>query len=253
MKLSAVVITYNEEKNIEACLESLNFCDEIVVVDSGSRDATVSLAKKFTQAVLERGFDNFSAQKNTGVDAASHPWILSLDADERISTGLREEILSVIQTPLAEAFAIPRKNYIFGTHLRYGLNKGDAPLRLFLKKSGRFEGIIHEKWVSQGRTLLLKNEIVHNATPTLCDYLRKLDHYTHLEAKLLNDRGEKFSFLTLLLKPPARFIQRYCLHLGALDGKEGFMYSVLSGFYEFVRYLKLWELQKRDKDGILEK
>ncbi len=248
MKISAVMITYNEERNIEACLKSVSFCDEIVVVDSGSVDATVSLVKKYTPSVYFRPFDHFSAQKNEAISKAASDWILSIDADERVSELLQKEILDVIHSnPSYSAYHIPRKNFIFGSHLKFGANRGDAPVRLFKRGFAAFEGVIHERLsVPQSRCRIgkLKSPLIHLSSPTLKEYVRRLDHYTQLEAVQMRDHGERFSYLKFLGKPPLRFIQRYFYKLGFLDGKKGFIYCALSGFYEFVRYAKLWELER---------
>ncbi len=255
MKISAVIITYNEERNIEACLKSVSFCDEIVVVDSGSVDGTLALIKKYTPtegapagcapAVYFRPFDHFSAQKNEAVSKAASDWILSIDADERVSEALQKEILDVIRSnPRACAYHIPRKNFIFGSHLKFGANRGDAPVRLFRRGFATFEGAIHERLRVRGRIGKLKSPLIHLSSPTLKDYVRRLDHYTQLEAGQMRDNGERFSYLKFLGKPPLRFIQRYFLQRGFLDGRKGFIYCALSSFYEFVRYAKLWELER---------
>ena len=255
MKISAVIITYNEERNIEACLKSVSFCDEIVVVDSGSVDGTLALIKKHTPAggapapaVYFRPFDHFSAQKNEAVSKATSDWILSIDADERVSEALQKEILDVIRSnPPREqicAYHIPRKNFIFGSHLKFGANRGDAPVRLFRRGFAAFEGAIHERLSVRGRVGKLKSPLIHLSSPTLKDYVRRLDHYTQLEAIQMRDRGERFSYLKFFGKPPVRFIQRYFLQWGFLDGKKGFIYCALGSFYEFVRYAKLWELER---------
>jgi glycosyltransferase involved in cell wall biosynthesis len=266
MKISAVIITYNEERNIEACLKSVSFCDEIVVVDSGSVDGTLALIKKHTltggapaggaPTVYFRPFDHFSAQKNEAVSKATSDWILSIDADERVSEALQKEILDVIRSnPRANheslwgpcAYHIPRKNFIFGSHLKFGANRGDAPVRLFRRGFAAFEGAIHER-LSVPDSLMrigkLKSQLIHLSSPTLKDYMRRLDHYTQLEATQMRDRRERFSYLKFFVKPPLRFIQRYFLQGGFLDGRKGFIYCALGSFYEFVRYAKLWELER---------
>lgn len=246
MKISAVIITYNEERNIEACLKSVSFCDEIVVVDSGSVDGTLVLIQKYTPHVYSRPFDHFSAQKNEAISKATSDWILSIDADERVPEPLQKEILNVIRSPHRHsAYQIPRKNFIFGSHLKFGGNQGDAPLRLFKRGFATFEGVIHERLNVRGRVGKLKSPLIHLSSPTLREYVRRLDQYTQLEAGGLHDDGKRFSYLKFLGKPPVRFIQRYFLQGGFLDGKKGFVYCALSGFYEFARYAKLWELERK--------
>lgn len=249
MGISAVIITLNEEKNIEACLKSISFCDEIVVIDSGSTDATVSLAKKYTPLVFHRPFDHFSAQKNEAISKAASDWILSIDADERVSESLKLEILDVVSYHSRyQAYRIPRKNFIFGTHLKYGANRNDMPVRLFRRGASKFQGIIHERADINGEISKLESPLIHLSSLTLKDYLRRLDQYTELEAAQLYERGGEFSYIRFLTKPFFRFVQRYFLQRGFLDGKKGFIYCVLSGFYEFVRYAKLWELKEKKCD-----
>lgn len=246
MKISAVVITKNESRRIKSCLESISFCDEIIVVDSGSKDDTQTIAKTFTPHVLTRPFDNFSAQKNYAIDQASHPWILSIDADERISDNLRDEIQRLQHAPTSayQAYKLPRLNTILGKPLHYGASRNDQPIRLFRKEGIRFQGIIHESLNLEDPVGSLQHPLLHFSTETLSAYVQKLNHYTRLEAQLLHDRGDHFQYRTIVFKPFLRFMQRFVLQQGWRDGRTGLVFALLSGFYEFVRYAKLWEIER---------
>lgn len=247
MKLSAVVITKNEEKDISACLESLRFCDELIVIDSHSTDNTVMQAKAFTDKVFIRSFDDFSTQKNFGVTLAMHQWILSVDADERISQQLADEIKIILDHMGNDihAYALHRINFIFGKKMRFGANRGDRPVRLFHKEFARFEGIVHERLVVDGKIGVLREPLFHHSTSTAKEYIRKLNQYTRLESKQLYVRGITFGYFQFCFRPLARFFQRYVLQLGFLDGAQGFFFALLSSFYDFVKYAKLWELERK--------
>ena len=241
--ISAMVITRNEARHISACLETLHFCDEIVVVDSQSEDNTVLLAKGFTDKVYTKPFENFSAQKNFAISKTNHDWILSVDADERVSTELAKEIKDVLEYKNS-AFSVPRINYLFGRKMRYGANHHDHPIRLFHKKYAEFEGIIHEQLKVKGKVGALTQPLLHYSTPSINEYMRKLNQYTDLEAERLYQLGKKVSYWDVSFRPLSRFFQRYVLQWGVLDGMPGFFFSTLSAFYDFVKYVKLWELHE---------
>ena len=241
-KLSAVVITLNESANIKDCLEGLSFCDELVVVDSGSKDQTVEIAKAAGARVLQRNFDNFAFQKNFAVSQAEGTWILSIDADERVSKELSQEILGVIhKAQTLSAYAIPRHNLIFGKRLRQGISQADAPTRLFKKDGAQFEGIVHETVTVKGEKGRLNHPIVHHSTKSIKDYMRKLNHYSELERQILLSKKTKISASDLLLQTLLRFLKQGIFKLGLFEGVEGFMFSILSGYYDFIRFAKAWE------------
>lgn len=252
MKLSAVVIARNEEANIGECLKSLSFCDEVVVVDSGSQDRTVSLANGLGARVTQRNFDNFASQKNFALSCASFPWVLSIDADERVSGELRGEIQKAIGGLFAPpaAYRMPRHNLIFGRRFRFGGNGSDAPVRLFQKERARFSGLVHETLLVDGPVGRFKGALLHASTPSAGVYLRKLNGYTGLEAECLREKGRSPRKSDFFLKPLFRFWQRFFLQLGFLDGREGFFFHLLSAYYEFVRYAKLWEISEGKFDKI---
>lgn len=246
-KLSAVVITRDEEKNIGQCLEGLAFCDETVVVDSGSRDRTVPLARALGAVVYENAFRDFASQKNAAISKARYPWVLLIDADERVSPALAVEIRAVLQETKAEGYTFRRENRIFGRRMRHGANAHDRQLRLVRKEKAFFEGAVHERIFLQGKIGCLKNPLSHDSTPTLRDYMRKLNVYTALEAGAMAEGSVEFSEKKLKQRPLLLFFYQHFFRRGFLDGLEGFLFNGLSAYYEFVRYAKRWELDNRER------
>ncbi len=245
--LSAFVITLNEEKNIERCLRSLSFADEIIVLDGGSRDATVSLAKRFTEKVFERKFDDFASQKNAALGRVSGVWALSVDADEEVSPGLSAEIRRIVGSGAKEnAFRIRRRTRLFGKDFRFSGLQDDRPARLFRKGRVLFEGPVHERPIIEGNTGILKNELSHFSFQTIGEHLRRLQLYTSLEPA--PSPGRKSGFFDMGVRPLARFFSLYFFKQGFRDGTEGWIYCVLSGYYEFIRRVKHWE-RNRSKEA----
>jgi glycosyltransferase involved in cell wall biosynthesis len=243
MGLSAILITLNEADQLEACLRSVNFCDEVIVIDSGSTDDTVAIAKRYAGKVMVRPFDNFSNQKNFAMVQATQSWVLSIDADERITPSLAVDIQQVVRNPhnMCEAYRFPRHNFIFGRRFRYGANRDDRPIRLFQQGKARFLGEIHEVLSVDGQVGELASPMLHYSTPSMADYLRKCAQYTDLEAHRMTKEGKRFSWALLFGMPPYRFLKTYVWQKGFLDGFYGFVFCLLSGYYELVRILKLYK------------
>ena len=246
MGLSAVLIVKNEEKNIEACLKTLGFADEIVVVDSGSSDRTIELAKLAgTSKVVSRKFDNFAAQKNYAVGLAAQDWILSIDADERVGGDLQKEILDIIhQKGTMEAYAVHRRTNLFGRDFKAGGLQDDAPVRLFRRGKAVFENPVHEALKVDGRTGRLKSELYHVSFQTVRGHLARLQFYTGVEAENQKESLKISVFGHFFIRPFYRFFSIYVLKQGFCDGIEGFFYALLSGYYEWVRWMKIWEKGK---------
>ncbi|MDD8027383.1 MAG: glycosyltransferase family 2 protein [Acidobacteriota bacterium] len=248
MRVSAVLITFNEEANIVAALKSLTgIADEIVVVDSGSTDRTVKLARAFTDKVVTRKWTNYSDQKNFANGLASHPWILSLDADERISDNLRTEILSLRgEDPACAGFAIPRLVFYLGRWIRHCGWYPDRKVRLFRKDAARWEGeFVHETLAVSGEIKRFKNPIHHFTYRNIADHLARIDRFADLGAQKLYARGRKCHWYLLFFLPLGRFLKSYFLKRGFLDGYAGIVVSVLNGYSIFVRYAKLGEIWKK--------
>ncbi|MBU0650990.1 glycosyltransferase family 2 protein [bacterium] len=239
--LSIVIITNNEEQNIGKCLEHLSWCKDIVVVDSGSTDDTVNIAKKYTDKVFFREFDNFSSQRNFGIKQTSNDWVLSLDPDEEVKLDLKEEILDVIKKDRYSAYYIPFRHHFFGKWLRYGGWYPSYLKRLFRKDKAYWDNDVHEILQAQGAVGYLKNPIWHYSHRDVFMFISKMNKYTNIEAEMLAKKGKKDTFFTIVFHSCKTFFNRYFLQRGFLDGMHGFVVAVLLGFYVFVYRVKNWE------------
>lgn len=241
--VSAVIIVRNEEKNIDDCLSSLKFCDEVIVVDSGSRDRTAEWAGRRGARIFQKNFTDFSSQKNYGIQKASCDWILLVDADERVSPELAEEIRRVIDRSQADGYYLLRHNQIFGRWMKYGANAKDKQLRLVQKGKGRFEGVVHERIRPPGRAGVLHHALLHYSTRTVSAYMKKLNLYSSLEVEVLKQRNTVFFEKKMKRRPILLFFYLAFWKKAVLDGPEGFFFAALSAYYEFVRLAKYWEIE----------
>ena len=251
-KITAFVITHNEEKNIEGCLGSISWSDEIVIVDSMSTDRTLDIAKKYTKNIYQKEFTNFSEMKNFALSKTTNDWVLSLDADEEVTDALRDEIKDKVQSASdnISGYFIHRKSYIFGREFKYTGTQNDFQMRLFKKEKGRFCQPIHEKVSIDGAVNRLKNYINHYTYTSLDDYAKRLNRYTDMEARFMKDKGCKLSILGMTVKPAAMFMRLYFLKQGFRDGIEGLLFSALSGMYIFLKNIKLWDLTRTGKEEL---
>lgn len=248
MKISAVVITLNEEKRLEPALRSLrDVADEIIVVDSGSKDRTVRLAENYTSRVFERPWTGYADQKNYGNSLAVHPWILSLDADERLSPELRREILELKTTdPDCNAFSMPRRVHYLGKWIRHSGWYPGRKIRLFRKEKAHWAGAyVHESLIVEGGILKLKGDLHHFTYRGIDDHVARINRFSGLAAQKLYAAGKKSRSGHLIFLPGARFLKTYVLKLGFLDGFPGFVIAVLNGYAVFIRYAKLREIWKK--------
>ncbi len=248
MNISAVVITHNEEKNIEAALKSLSpIASETIVVDGYSSDDTVKIARRYTPHVFERKWTNFADQKNFGNSQAAGPWIFSLDADERVSPELSAEILEMRNLdPPNVGFLIPRRVFYLGRWIKHSGWFPDRKIRLFRKTEARWEGdFVHEKLVTEGRLKKLKGVIYHFTYQNIGDHMDRINRFSDLGAQKLYAGGKKCHWYHLGVLPFSRFLKSYFLKLGFLDGFPGVVIAVLNGYSIFVRYAKLREIWKR--------
>jgi glycosyltransferase involved in cell wall biosynthesis len=244
--LSVTIITLNEEKNLRACLASLAFADEIVIIDSGSQDQTLTIAQEFTARIYQEPWQGFAGQKNLAQEKAQGPWILNVDADERVSPGLKEEILAVLQrdTPYA-GFKIPRKNFFCGQWIKHGGWYPNYQLRLYRKKTGRFAPReVHEQVVVKGTIGTLKAPLEHYTYDSISDYLKRMDRYSELSAQQYLLEGKKVSWPEILFRTKYTFFKMWLLQKGILDGANGFILAILYSYYTFVKYAKLKEKYK---------
>ncbi len=241
-KLSALVLTKNEEENIEGCLNSINWIDEIVVVDSLSEDNTKEICLDYKNVIFyEREFDDFSSQRNYGLEKISNPWVFVIDADERCTPELREEIEKVLENPEVEGFEMPRKNYFLGKWIKYCGWYPDMSLQIF-KSKYRYKGIVHESPNINGETKKLKNDLIHYTYKDLKSYIDKINQYTSLDAIKKYNAGKKRGISYILLRPFVEFLKKYIFQKGFLLGSQGLILSILTAYYQFLKNIKLWEI-----------
>ena len=244
-RLSAIVITRNEAANIGDCLESLAFCDERIVVDSASTDETVLIARQKDARVAERAFDGFGAQKAFALSLAQGDWVLSLDADERVSPALRAEIERAIVADGADAYDMPRLSTFCGRPMRHSGWYPDHVLRLFRRGRGRFsDDIVHEHVVCDGRVGRLKEPLLHDPVGRLEDALSRMDRYSTAGAAMLVASGRRVSFMTGIAHGLYAFLKTYVLRRGFLDGREGFLLAVANAEGTYYRYMKAWLMRR---------
>jgi glycosyltransferase involved in cell wall biosynthesis len=245
--LSACVITFNEADRIDACLRSLEFCDEIVVVDSHSSDGTRERAAASGARVIERDWPGYRSQKQFAVDAARHEWVLCLDADERVSDALRAEIVALRGTGFAahSGWSVPRITEYFGRFLRHGNAYPDRLVRLFDRRCGGWRGYeIHENTRVSGRIGRLRGHLEHFPYRSLADQQKRLQRYADLMAQALYQDGRRCGLTPVLLNPQWRFLRGYLLRLGFLDGWRGLVFALVEAGYVRRKYLGLYALSR---------
>jgi glycosyltransferase involved in cell wall biosynthesis len=249
--ISVVIITKNEEREIEECLASVSWADEIVVVDSFSTDRTVEIARRFTSRVASKEFVGFTRQKQHVTEMAEGPWILNVDADERVTPELRGEIERRIEEgTTAAGFRIPRLTWYLGGFVRHGTWYPDYKLRLFRKEAGRWVGgSVHEQLEVEGRVETLECPLLHYSFRSIGDHFATIDRFTRLSAKDLAAAGRGGAFYHLLVHPPATFVKSYFLRLGLLDGWRGFLIALLSARHSYLKYARAREILRARKKG----
>lgn len=246
--ISVVILTKNEEKNILDCLETVNWADEIIILDDNSVDRTVEIAESKNLKnlkVLTRSLDgDFSKQRNYALSYAGNEWVLFIDADERITPQLRIEINDFIVEekvkPLINGMYIKRKDMLWGKLLKHGEVGHMKLLRLARKDSGMWQGKVHEEWIVEGVTDTFENYLIHYPHQTVSEFLTEINLYTTIRAKELFEAQEKASILKIVVYPKAKFVQNYFFRLGFLDGIEGLVQAILMSFHSFLVRAKLW-------------
>lgn len=242
--LSAVIITLNAASQLEDCLKSVAFCDEIVVVDSGSTDGTLALAERYGARVISAEWRGFGPQKQFAVEQAAHDWVLCVDADERVSDRLRASIESALASQARAAYRFPRCNRFMGRYLRHGEGYPDWSLRLFDRRQGCWSGDpVHEKVVVKGEIGSLAGDLMHDSAETLESYLAKQNRYTTLAAKEALARGKTSTAAHVVLSPLLRFIKFYVFRLGFLDGVPGLIHILIGCGNSFAKYAKIISFQ----------
>ena len=245
-KLSVVIITKDEAANISAALDSVRWVDDLVVVDAGSTDDTVAIAKRYTDRVVTHAWEGYGAQKNYATTIAAHDWVLSLDADERVSGALASEIQALLDAgPAQPGYRIPRVTHYLGRWIRSTDWYPDHQLRLYDRRVARWNSRrVHESVIVDGQVGRLRAEIEHRAYRDVSHHLATIDRYTTLAAHQMRADGRRTGWFDLMGHPPLAFLRNYVARRGVLDGLPGFIVSVLNSYYVFLKFAKLWDLQR---------
>ena len=244
-KLSVTIITKNEAADIGAAIASAAWADEIVVVDSESTDETVAIARRYTDRLIVREWPGYAAQKNYAASIAAHDWILSLDADERITPALADEIkVTLGGAPAALGYRVPRVTWHLGRWIRTTDWYPDYQLRLYDRRAAAWTGrYVHEAVLVDGSVGRLRGELQHFAYRDVAEHLETIDRYTTYAARQMREEGRRAGFLQIAGHPPLAFVRNYLLRGGVRDGVPGFIISALNAYYVFLKFAKLWELQ----------
>ncbi len=253
MKISALLPAYNEEERLANALKSLEFVDEIILLDSYSTDNTLKIAASFKNVtIIQRKFDDFSTHKNFGISHCSHPWVLALDADEVVTDALKKEIEAInLEKTLSDnivAFKIPRSNFFLTKFLKHGPNGKEKILRLFYKERCQFLGKVHETLHCEGITATLNEFIEHHTFQSLRHFLIKKNKYADFQAIQLIEKKKKVSFLKLFFKPFFRIIIELFAKGGIKDGIPGIAVSKMNGYGVLIRYIKQRNIEGKTKD-----
>ena len=241
--ITALILTRNEAKRLPDCLENLNWADQIIVIDDQSEDETVEIAKKNGAVVYERKLDNFAAQRNFGLKKVKTDWVFLIDADEETTPELKKEIKEAIGKKEYDGYFFPRKNIIFGKWIEHTGWYPDYQLHLFKIKKGRYTNLVHEQVKLDGQAGYLKHYLIHHNYQTVSQYLKKLDHYTTLAAKMKVKSGHQFDPKDIFKEPASEFFKRFFAEKGHQDGLHGLILSLLQAFSTLITFVKIWEIQ----------
>ena len=244
LPLSAVLITCNAAASLEQCLASLDFVDEILVVDSGSQDATLEIARRFGARIIEQSWLGFGPQKRFAVSQAKHDWVLCLDADERVTPTLRQSIVATLPKPAMQVYRFARCNRFLGRYLRHGEGYPDWNLRFFHRDSAHWsEDLVHEHVLTESPVGTLNGDLLHDSAESLASYLTKQNRYTTLAADAALAAGKRASLGRIALSPLIRFIKFYFVRQGFRDGLPGLIHIAIGCFNSFIKYSKMLERQ----------
>jgi glycosyltransferase involved in cell wall biosynthesis len=245
-RLSAIVITKNEAANIAACLDSVAFCDERIVVDSDSDDDTVSIAQAHGAAVHRHAWEGFGRQKQVALSHATGDWVLLIDADERVTPALAAQIQQAIAQPAADGYEMPRLSTFLGRPMRHSGWYPDYVLRLFRRGKARIsDDLVHERVICEGAVARLTEPLHHFPVATLESALSRVDRYSTANAQMLVTSGRRVSFASGVLHGLFTFFKTYILRAGFLDGREGFLLAVLNAEGAYYKYMKAWHAGRR--------
>lgn len=249
--LTVVILTKNSSDTIEKCLESVKWCKDIVIVDSFSTDNTLEICKKFTDKIYQNTFTGYGDQLNWAFRKIESEWVLVVDSDEKLSQELQDEIKNLIdkqKSPSLDGYYISRKSKFLGRWIYHSGWYPDYVLRLFRKDKTYYKKRkLGSSAIVEGKTGYLKGKLLHYPYRDLAHYLQKFSRYTLFSAEQMYDEGEKANIFGITFKPILRFIRDYIFRGGFLDGKQGFIICVLSSYYVFMRYARLWEIQQKSK------
>ena len=249
-KISCVIITLNEEDNIRKCLQSVSWCDEIVLVDSGSTDNTIEIAKGFGAKIFTKELNGFGEQKRYAVSLASNDWIFSIDADEVVTDDLRESIIKRLNSSeaLPAGFSVQRRLCFLEREFKYGKEGNEFLVRLFNRQRGNFTSAkVHEGVELNGESVKLESVLLHNSYKTLHQYFQKFNNYTTRAANELYEKGKKKNVVLVYLLFPFYFLKNYFINRNFLNGVQGLMWAFLSSCYPLVKYAKLQDLRRKAK------
>jgi len=246
MKLSAIILTKNEEKNIKDSLVSLRFCDEIIVIDDYSSDKTTEIAKSLGSKIYKRELKaDFSKQRNFGLAKASGDWVLFLDPDERISKDLSEEILDKIKNKNINGYFFKRYDYLWGKKIKHGEIGTLRILRLAKRSAGRWARSVHEFWQINGKISTLKNPILHYPHQSLSEFISRINFFSDLHAKANFKEGKRSNLVKIIFWPIAKFIYGFFFKFGFMDGEVGFVVAIVMSMHSFLAWSKLWVYQNQ--------
>jgi glycosyltransferase involved in cell wall biosynthesis len=255
--IGCAVVSFNEEKNLQACLESAKWVDEIVVVDSFSTDRTIDIARKYTDKVFQRPWRGFGDQKNYAMDHVSTDWVFILDSDERIPGELQTEIEAVLSGGSKDgpvAYYVPRHNYYFGSLVLHAGCYPDYQLRLFRRGIGHLDDAEpHNKFMFSGDSAYLSCPLVHDTRPTLQNYFEKFPNFTTLAAQDRAKTTRHVRSTDLLFRPVLTFLKYFLVRKGYRDGMAGFLVSAFASMYTFVKYAKVWQMEYFESHESLQK
>jgi len=244
--ISAVILTKDEEKNLQECLESVKWADEIIVIDDNSTDQTIEIAKSLKAKVFSHPLNNnFAEQRNFALRQAQGQWVLFVDADERISPDLKKEIMEAIKESDVNGFYLKRQDFFGGRALKYGETANVRLLRLGRKGKGEWQREVHEVWGIDGQVKELKNPILHYPHQTLSDFIDHVNFHSTLHAEALRKEGVKPSLWRIYFNPKAKFIKNYIFRLGFLDGTQGIIVALMMSFHSFLARAKLYFLYQK--------
>lgn len=251
-KLSVTIITCNEERWIRGALESVKWADEIIVLDSGSDDSTLAICREYTPHVFTEAWRGYVEQKNLATEKAAHDWILNIDADERVSRELAEEIQRILREPGARVgYYMPRKTYYLGGWIKYCGWYPDYKLRVFHKRAGKWIGkALHERIEIKGETAYLHHDLIHYTYENMSDHLDKMNGFTSIAA---SQKTQTVSGAGIFCRTLLTFLKKYLLQQGFRDGTRGLIVSLLSAFTVMVKYAKVWEARYKDTKNTEEK